>query len=119
MTSAWKVLMFYLSESVKNIEEERMDELNTLRIIGVFVAMAVTDLIWVFYIRRVNQGKAFQAALTSPLLLLLGAFIVINYMENKWYLLPTLLGAFVGTFLATKFDSEKRKLPFSNHKKAP
>ena len=96
-----------------------MSELNTLRFLEIFTAMAVMDLIWVFYIRRVNQGKAIQAAVTSPILLMLGAFVIINYVENEWYLLPAVLGALIGTFLATKLDSRKKKLPFSNHKKAP
>ena len=94
-----------------------MEKLTLLKGIGIFFAMTFSDLIWVFYIRRINQGKAAQAALTSMIIVILGALIIISYVENIWYLVPAVLGAFTGTFLATKFDTKKNRVEIPAHKK--
>jgi len=78
-----------------------------LKCFGVFLAMVFVDIVWVFYIRKTTQGKAVQAASLSTLIVLLGAFVIINYVENLWYIVPTILGAFVGTYVAVKI-AEKR-----------
>ena len=70
--------------------------------------MVSSDIIWVFYIRRVSQGKALQGAASSAFIVLLGAFVVVSYVKNWLYIIPTLLGAFVGTFIAIKIDTSKR-----------
>ena len=92
-----------------------MNELNVWHFIGVFVAMAITDLIWALYIRRVGQGKAAQAGLAASLLLVVGAFVITSYVENHWYLLPAAIGSFLGTFAATKIDCRAKTI--KNNKK--
>jgi len=73
----------------------------------VFIFMLVTDVIWVFYIRRTAQGKSFQAASMSALMSLTSALVVVSYIENSIYLIPTAIGAFVGTILSIRFDKPR------------
>ncbi len=74
----------------------------------VFAATAVGDFLWVLYIRRTNSGAALSAAAFSSFLILLGALVIVTYIQNSWYLLPTVAGGFVGTFATVKMDSKKK-----------
>ncbi len=73
----------------------------------VFISTLVADLLWAIYIRRVGEGKSFQAALYSAFIVLLGAVAVAGYVENSWYLFPAIVGAFVGTLITIEFDKRK------------
>jgi hypothetical protein len=85
-----------------------MDELFSFRALLIFVLTTLADILWAIYIRRVGEGKAMQSATTSALLWLLAAFVIINYVENKWLIAPGVLGAFVGTYFTVKWDHGKK-----------
>ncbi len=70
----------------------------------IFLATAASDVLWVFYIRRTSKGKAISAAAFSSMIVLLGGFVVLAYVDNRWYLIPAAFGAFVGTILSIKLD---------------
>jgi hypothetical protein len=74
----------------------------------IFLATLCSDILWAFYIRRTNHGQAFAAATFSLLIALLGGFAVTEYVENAWYLVPTALGAFVGTIITVTWDSRNK-----------
>lgn len=69
----------------------------------IFISAVLLDVIWAVYIKKISQGKPVIAASVSVLIYLLGAFVVINYVKNNWYLLVAAAGAFVGTYFATKY----------------
>lgn len=73
----------------------------------VFLAMVVTDILNVYYVRRVAQGRALQASAVSFSITLVAALVTINYVENKIYVIPVALGALVGTFISIKIDTKK------------
>jgi hypothetical protein len=73
----------------------------------VFLAVVLGDILWVLYIRRSGEGRALSAAVFGTLIWIFGAFVVINYMEDKRLIIFAVLGAFIGTYLAVKFDSKK------------
>jgi branched-subunit amino acid ABC-type transport system permease component len=81
-----------------------MSEINWLEVILIFLATAVSDVLWVFYIRRTNKGKAISAAAFSSFIVLLGGLVVLAYVDNIWYLIPAALGAFAGTIISIKLD---------------
>ncbi|MFA6365497.1 MAG: hypothetical protein WCW78_03810 [Candidatus Paceibacterota bacterium] len=83
--------------------------LNISTSLLIFGATVLSDMLWAFYIRRSNDGKALSAALFSSAIILSGGLVVVAYVENNWYLLPAALGAFIGTFISIQFD--KRKNP--------
>lgn len=68
--------------------------------IGVFAAAVVTDAVWAYYIRHTAAGNLWKASLSSFLLVLLGGYIVVGYVENASLLPVAALGGFIGTFLA-------------------
>ena len=81
-----------------------MPEINWLEVILIFLATAVSDVLWVFYIRRTSKGKAISAAAFSSFIVLLGGLVVLAYVDNMWYLIPAALGAFAGTIISIKLD---------------
>lgn len=77
--------------------------MTTTIFIGVFLATLVTDSLWALYLMRVADKKPLLAASYGTLIHMLTAFTVISYTENYLYIIPLLLGSFVGTYLTVKF----------------
>ncbi len=73
----------------------------------VFVSAALTDVIWVLYIRRTSHGQAVGAAFYGTIIYGLGAYITIEYVKNPWFLAPAAFGGFLGTYFAVKKEAAK------------
>ncbi len=74
-----------------------------------FFSNILDDILCVLYTRRIVAGKSIQAAVLTGFLTVIVAFSVINYVENKWYLIPTVCGSMIGTFYAIKIDKYLKK----------
>lgn len=86
-----------------------MKEFELIKAVLIFLAVIVSDTVWIFYIRRAAEGKAVQAAFFGAMIWIFGAFVVVGYVENQWYLIPAVLGALIGTYAAVKFDKKKNR----------
>ena len=73
----------------------------------VFLATAFENVLWAIYIRRTGQGAAFQSALLSMAILIIGGLVIKSYVDNIYFLIPSGLGAFVGHYITVKIDSRK------------
>lgn len=71
-----------------------------VRAAGIFVATGISDFIWAKYMASIADKSALVAANWSVLVIALGAFIVVSYVEDKRLILPACLGAWIGTYLA-------------------
>jgi len=74
----------------------------------IFVAAGLTDIIWVYYIRRISQGRAFSAAMFATTTWLLGAYVVIEYVKDPMLLIPAAVGGLLGTYFAIRYDVRER-----------
>ena len=72
----------------------------------VFIATFLADMCWTKYSISATERKAFEAALWSVAIIALGAFTLIVYVHNNWLLIPELIGAFLGTYLAVKHSNK-------------
>ncbi len=70
------------------------------------VAMALADVCWTLYFIDVEERRAHAAAFWSAMIILVTAFTVTNYVENKIYIVAAFLGAYVGTYVTIQW---KRK----------
>lgn len=86
-----------------------LENFSLVRALIIFFATAVSDVVWVFYIRRTGEGRALQAAFFSSAIVILGAVAIVSYVDNTLYLIPAVFGAFVGTIITIKFDLGKKK----------
>ncbi len=69
----------------------------------VFVVYVVFDILYALYVLCVSRRQSLAAAGISSVLYSLGAFGVMNYLHNAWYLIPLACGAFLGTYIAVKY----------------
>lgn len=68
----------------------------------VFLGMVATDFLWAHYTLALTRHQAFRAGLFAAGLIVLGGFVTVSYVDNHLMLIPAGLGAFVGTFAASK-----------------
>jgi hypothetical protein len=81
-----------------------MQTLFSIQALTVFVVSILVDIFWALYIRRSGSGHAAVAAHMAVLLVAFGAINVISYTENRWMLVPIILGSWLGTYGVIKWD---------------
>lgn len=80
---------------------------NPLIAMGIFVAYVVIDILYVYYTLYVTRLRAVAAANTSLLIYLIAAIGVINYVGNYLYIIPIVIGAWVGTYATVYWEKKK------------
>lgn len=71
--------------------------------IETFLLVFATDILYTYYVRAVNQDRAVVASLWSVMCTFTVSIAVINYTENHWTLIASLLGAGCGTYVGMRF----------------
>lgn len=74
----------------------------------IFVVYVIFDILYALYVLCVSRQQALTASGISAVLYSLGAYGVMNYLHNIWYLVPLACGAFVGTYVAVRYLSHWR-----------
>lgn len=80
-----------------------MENFSWLTAVTVFVVYVFFDILYALYVLCVSRKQALAASAISSVLYSLGAYGVMNYLDNAWYLLPLACGAFIGTYLAVTY----------------
>ena len=75
-----------------------------------FGSMMLLDLIWVKYTHAMMQHRPLAAGIWAAGIALCMAVITLNYVENAWMIIPTAVGAFAGTYIATRWEAKQAKL---------
>jgi hypothetical protein len=73
----------------------------------VFFAVALADVCWTFYFIKVEERKVIAASLWSSGIMLLGAISIESYVQDKTFIIASVLGAFVGTALSILYKKRK------------
>ena len=76
---------------------------EVLTVILVFVLSFFTNYFYGIYVQSIQDRKIVRAAIFGELIVLTTAVNVINYVENRWLLIPIVAGGFLGTFAIRKF----------------
>ena len=63
-----------------------------------FFAVFATDILYVYFIKAVQNDQPMQASFWSVLVTLTSTITVISYTEDHWAVIPALMGAAVGTY---------------------
>lgn len=77
--------------------------------LGLFAASALLDAVFALYTVAVVKNQALKAATMSLLTYVLMAVGILNYVANKWYIVPLALGAFVGSYVIVKREAMQKK----------
>ena len=62
-----------------------------------FLAVFATDLIYVYFVKSIQDDHPWRAAWWSMAVTFTASVAVINYTEDHWALIPALAGAYCGT----------------------
>lgn len=73
-----------------------------LNCLFVFAAVFLLDWLWAFYVKTTVSSRALQASTIASTLFLISGWVTTLYVDDKTLLLPAALGAFAGTFVATR-----------------
>jgi hypothetical protein len=72
-----------------------------------FFAVFATDLIYVYFVKSIQDDRPTMAAWWSVVVTFTASVAVINYTSDHWALIPALAGAYCGTLFGMKI---KRKI---------
>jgi Na+/melibiose symporter-like transporter len=67
-----------------------------------FIAVFLTDVLYIYFIKSIQENKALRAAFWSVVVTGTASITVISYTEDHWALIPALAGAFCGTLVGMK-----------------
>ena len=85
-----------------------MDKFNWLGAVGLFFASFGLEAIFALYTFAVTKHKALQASTWSLISYGLLAVGILNFINNRWYVIPLALGAFCGTYAVVTWESQKK-----------
>jgi hypothetical protein len=80
-----------------------MSAINPLTAIGVVLATAATDAVYVMFTSAVVARKRVSAASWSSIWYMLSSFAVISYTENWIYVAFAAIGSWIGAFATITF----------------
>jgi hypothetical protein len=75
-----------------------------MKFLFIFILVIFVDFIWTACIFHISKNNAIKASFYSVLLTLIGNIVTIIYVEDHWMIIPSALGAFIGTFLSVKLN---------------
>lgn len=59
--------------------------------------MVLVDICWTYYFINVTERKALASGIWASLILIFGAFTIMNYIEDNTLLIAAIIGLFIGT----------------------
>ena len=65
-----------------------------------FLAVFFTDIVNTYYIKAIAEDKPLVASTLAGIVMLMYSVAVINFTHDNVMLIPALLGAFSGTYIA-------------------
>ena len=68
-----------------------------------FLLVFVTDILYTYYLKAVANDKVLIASFWATACTFCAAVAAISYVEDHYMLIPSLLGAFTGTYVGMKY----------------
>lgn len=68
----------------------------------VFLLVGIADVFWTRYFLAVERGRRLSAGAWSAAIMLVGSITTIEYVVDRWLVIPAVCGAFLGTYIATE-----------------
>lgn len=69
----------------------------------VFVASFIADFVWAAYIMATSEKKALKAALLSGIIVVMGIFVTLSWLEDKRTIVAATVGGILGTYFCVKY----------------
>jgi fatty acid desaturase len=91
--------------------ETLVRDFNVVIGLGVFFAYVVIDALNTYYTSAVAEKRPAAAATTGAVVYILLAFGIVSFTENILYIVPLVLGSWIGTFLVVWHTKRKTHTP--------
>jgi hypothetical protein len=69
----------------------------------IFAVYTALDMLYALYTMDIVSRKPMRAANVGALLYLLIAYGTTTYVKNPWYIVPAVLGSWLGTYVVVKW----------------
>ena len=78
-----------------------------VKFISVILLMMATEASCTMYLIYTEKRKAFKAGVWCSATILFTSLAVVNYVEDRSLIIAAVIGAFLGSYLITKFNKNK------------
>jgi hypothetical protein len=68
-----------------------------------FFGTIVWHIVYIYVVKAIARNRTYLATMMNMIAWVLFAKITINYVENNWLLISSMVGAGVGTFITMKY----------------
>lgn len=83
------------------------DSLELWAFVRIFLLAAILDAVWAGYFWYVSRKNAVKSALLSGIIVKLGAYITISYVNDHRLQWAFVLGSVAGTYITVRCVSDK------------
>ena len=66
--------------------------------------MFIVDLVWTYWLIYVHKRQAFKSAMCAVFIYLFGTFVTLKWIEDKTFIIPAVIGGFLGTYYTVKWN---------------
>jgi uncharacterized membrane protein len=81
----------------------------------IFIAFFILEVSWVFYTKHIHFSNAHSASRYATLMQILSSTVIVAYTSNGWFLIPTYIAAYTGTYYGIKYyDYIEKKRKYKN-----
>jgi len=74
-----------------------------------FFGTVIWHIVYIYVIKAISRNRTYLATFMNMIAWVLFAKITIEYVENNWILVSSMLGAGVGTFITMKFFKDVKE----------
>lgn len=77
-----------------------------LKALLIFAAVFCTDWLWASYIINTAKKNVTKSSVLSGLIVGIGAFTTITYVEDHTMIIPAVIGGMLGTVVGVKYNKD-------------
>lgn len=74
-----------------------------------FFGTVIWHIVYIYVVKAISRNRTYLATMMNMIAWVLFAKITIDYVENNWLLLSSMVGAGVGTFITMKFFKDVKE----------
>ena len=82
-----------------------------------FGLTVIWHIVYIYVIKSIARNQTYMATAMNMIAWVLFAQITINYVDNNWLLVSSMMGAGLGTFITMKYfpDTKDKRNEADNH----
>lgn len=70
--------------------------------LAIVILQFIENFLWAMYIDHAAKKKLLRAAIYGEMITVVGAITFYSWLDSKWYIVPTVIGGFLGTYFSDK-----------------